>query len=272
MEQEMLTRIGSLLEQAEVRTAEFRKDTYESSFRDHLERNQELFRQLAELYVSEDRSEQEKNCEEFARAFADKAQEVCGRETRRAKRDRARLNLNLYMVSYFLPALVEYDREYVGSKGQVKALTDAVCGEWEKRRELGHIETADYETIKGGFRNKLCFVTTAVCMGLKKPQDCPELAMMKRYRDEYLIKQTDGEALVKEYYDIAPTIVKRIARTEHAEDVYRYLWEHYLCECLALLESGKPKECGELYKQMMFSLKQQYLITQRKQEKHEQTV
>jgi hypothetical protein len=57
-----------------------------------------------------------------------------------------------------------------------------------------------------------CFITTAVCEMFDKPDDCYELTMFRNFRDEYLKKQSDGEMLIVECYQIAPIIVSRIDR------------------------------------------------------------
>lgn len=260
MEQELLTGISALLEQAEERTAEFGKETYEASFMRYLEQNLELWKLMTASCAGEEDAKRA-DCEAVARAIASEAESIRCRETKRHKKDTVRLNLNLYMVSYFLPALDEYYRQYAGPRRQIKALTDAVCREWETYPDSGHIEASDYMTIRQGFKNKLCFVTTAVCTGLHKPPDCRELTLMKRYRDEYLLRQEDGESLIREYYDIAPTIVKRIAKEEDPVKEYRFLWDSYISRCVALLEEEKPEECRDVYTQMMCYLRQKYVIT-----------
>lgn len=261
MEQELLTGISALLEQAEERTAEFGKETYEDSFMRYLEQNLELWKLMTASCTEEDDDAKKAACEAVAKAIASQAESIRSRETKRRKKDTVQMNLNLYMVSYFLPALDEYYRQYVGPEKQVKALTDAICKEWETYPGSGHIEASDYMTIRQGFKSKLCFVTTAVCMGLHKPKNCRELIMMKRYRDEYLLRQEDGERLIREYYDIAPTIVKRIAKEDDPEKVYHFLWDNYISRCVALLEEEKPEECRNVYTQMMRYLRQKYVIT-----------
>lgn len=86
---------------------------------------------------------------------------------------------------------------------------------------------------------------------------------MKRYRDEYMFKQADGEMLVKEYYDIAPTIVKRIAHEASPEEKYLYLWNHYISKCVALAENQENEKCKQLYADMMSELKEEYMVTDR---------
>ncbi|GHU54664.1 hypothetical protein FACS1894132_09650 [Clostridia bacterium] len=55
-----------------------------------------------------------------------------------------------------------------------------------------------------------CYITTAVCTSLEKPDDCYELTLLRNFRDTFLKNQPDGETLIKPYYEDAPRIVDKI--------------------------------------------------------------
>ena len=96
----------------------------------------------------------------------------------------------------------------------VKEIVDCMIERWNDHDLELKISKSEFEQIQGGFKSRLCYITTAVCASLGKPDDCYELNLMRRYRDEYLVNQKGGEEIVAEYYDIAPTIVNRINRME----------------------------------------------------------
>lgn len=55
--------------------------------------------------------------------------------------------------------------------------------QWVERYPKSPFYLGDYESISGGFRKKflgLCFITTAVCQELGKPDDCEELTGLPR--------------------------------------------------------------------------------------------
>ena len=57
---------------------------------------------------------------------------------------------------------------------------------WVERYPKSPFYLGDYESISGGFRKKflgLCFITTAVCQELGKPDDCAELTAFRAFRD-----------------------------------------------------------------------------------------
>lgn len=257
-----LNQVSAILDQAELRIAEFKRDTYEESFQRYLEDNASVWNELMQIETREC-SVQEQERAEVADCLARKAEELLAGAKNRTKRETMQMNLNLYMVSYFLPAIVAYQRRSGAKEDDMKKLTAAICDRWALSFK-NHIQVSDYESIKAGFKQKLCFVTTAVCQGLHKPQDCRELTMMKRYRDGYLMNQEDGAAVIHEYYDIAPTIVKRIAKEASPEEKYLYLWNNYIRKCVELVEQSRNEQCREVYEQMMAELREEYLVTNRK--------
>lgn len=96
-----------------------------------------------------------------------------------------------------------------------------------------------------------CYITTAVCEELGKPDDCYELTMFRGFRDNYLRHQPDGEALIQRYYDTAPAIVAKIDRQPNRGDIYRHLRTTYLEPCLRDLEAGEKEACKIRYTHMM---------------------
>lgn len=261
MDKSELNQIAELLEQASERISEFKKETYEMSFHRYIEDNAHVWSMLADIW-NDTVSDREQDRMQVADCLADRAQEQINAIAGRTKRNASQMNINLYMVCYFLPALIAYQRRCGGREEDMRKLSDAICDTWQERFGQ-HIQAADHESIQAGFKQKLCFVTTAVCCGLHKPNNCREIALMKQYRDEYLFRQADGEMLIKEYYDIAPTIVKRISQDASPEEKYLYLWNNYISKCVALVEKQENEKCKQLYVEMMSELKEKYMVTDR---------
>lgn len=107
----------------------------------------------------------------------------------------------------------------------------------------------------GGRRGGGCFITTATCNFLNKPDNCYELNAFRNFRDSWLRSQPDGDQLIEEYYKIAPKIVEEINRNPEREKIYNYIWEQYLSKCLYLIENKRYEECKELYIEMVKYLK-----------------
>lgn len=133
---------------------------------------------------------------------------------------------------------------------------------WVERYPKSPFYLGDYESISGGFRKKflgLCFITTAVCQELGKPDDCEELTAFRAFRDGYLRSQPDGEALIQEYYNIAPGIVSCINTCSDRHESYARIRESYLEPCYQALCAGELERCKAQYVRMVRDLEQEYL-------------
>ncbi|MCM1087894.1 MAG: hypothetical protein NC419_07030 [Muribaculaceae bacterium] len=250
--------VAALLDQEADRLGGFRKENYEDSFDAYLEENQNVWNSFRTLFRQD--TDLAPIGEMVAKCLTDKAKELVDAQNNRIHKERKQLNINLYMVSYLFPALLSC-QEYPKKDGKAYQMADIICKKWREAFPKSSISYADFATIQGGFRQKLCYVTTAVCIGLHKPADCQEILLMKKYRDEYLLHQEGGAGMIAEYYDIAPTIVKRIEKEDAPEEKYRYLWDTYLKPCVTLLEEENYDACQERYVEMVEALKKEYFVT-----------
>lgn len=96
-----------------------------------------------------------------------------------------------------------------------------------------------------------CYITTAICEEYGKPDDCYELTMFRAFRDNWLVNQPDGKALIQRYYDTAPGVVEQINQQSNRTEIYRHLNDAYLSKCLKYIEAGENEKCKELYIAMM---------------------
>lgn len=100
-------------------------------------------------------------------------------------------------------------------------------------------------------KKKLCFITTAVCEYLNKPDDCWELMLLRHFRDNYMQSTDKGQMLVEQYYSIAPFIVEALNESSEKDLIYKVLWARYIKPCIRLIVDEKPSECQELYCEMV---------------------
>ena len=154
----------------------------------------------------------------------------------------------------------------VAEQNRSSTASEAFCktlqAEWVRRYPKTPVYLGDYEAISTGFRKKLlglCFITTAVCQELGKPDDCAELTAFRAFRDGYLASQPDGEALIREYYNIAPGIVTCINTCSDRHATYARIREQYLAPCYEDLLAGRNASCKSRYVQMVRDLEREYL-------------
>ncbi len=194
--------------------------------------------------------EDQKNAFHFiATAFMDEMQRVW--EEGRAK-GRTREMDRMTIVIFLIPLIRLQGYDWCDN------LCLAIRDEWVKRypKELFHL--AAYEDIAGGFRRRLCFITTAVCENSGKADNCYELTAFRRFRDEELSKTAEGRALIEEYYRVAPAIVSCMKYCDDADLRCREVEEKYLTPCLHHIERGEHEACRDLYVKMVRDLESRY--------------
>lgn len=104
-----------------------------------------------------------------------------------------------------------------------------------------------------------CFLTSACVEAKGFPDDCHELTVLRKFRDEYLRPLPEGEAEIAEYYDIAPKIVAAIKSREDSLSIFSDIYDDLVVPCINHIESNKNECAYNLYKSFVLQLKLQYL-------------
>ena len=240
----------SLFQETAEYAKKFHKKTYASDMDILLNRHGALLGRIREAFEESDEA-----LAETASVIPDYAAKQLAAVPSKRKRDLACLDFNMNMVSFFVPLLGEI------SSVKTKEFTEKMIELYNERMPDNKIGHSTREQIQGGFKKGLCYITTAVCRSLDKPDDCYELTLLRNYRDQYLLESKEGMETVNEYYNIAPTIVKRIDRQEDSASIYAGIWQDYLSPCVRLIEEVKKKECQMLYSDMVRKLERKYLYS-----------
>lgn len=242
-----------LFEDAQILIKKFDKQTYETGFQNQYEKYAKTLEE-AEAVV-ENAEDQDAAVIEIASIIPDYVKEKLTAMHSKRKAENAVIDYNYSMVTYVLP-LINYNK-----KENCVKIADQMLRLWNEEITKTPIKNSTYESIHEGFSQRLCYITTAVCESLGKPDDCHELQVLRNYRDEYLMESEEGKDIVMKYYDIAPTIVKRINQTEDAKQIYRDIYTDYLVPCIQLAESQKLEECKETYRSMVQELQNKYIYS-----------
>ncbi len=228
----------------------FKKNLYEGEFEAYYAGRRALFEALDQVYRNDENPEEslQKLVEHLIQTAQDELQEIRfkGRRTQR------QLDYNFLISVYLVPSMMKYPAEFS------EPFADCLIKQWNRTFQTS-LGKATYDDINKGFRRKLCYITTAVCEGLDKGSDCAELELLKAYRDQYMEATPEGRAMVDEYYDIAPTIVKRIEKDADSRKVYQELYENYLVPCIHLIQDGQYEACRDTYQEMVLELKNRYM-------------
>lgn len=249
----VLEHVGTVYRDYVTKVRSFKKNTYHDLFEHHKEENYAFYTSVKRTLDNAEEEELEGIYHQIAQAFIREQEEALGQIRKKNDKVTVQLDKNMFLVIYVLPSI----KEIRDSKAD--RLADVICEDWRKSFKDSNISPASYDSIAQGFKRKLCYVTTAVCLNLNKGENCEELRLIKEFRDGYLSSTKEGQALIEEYYDIAPTLVKRIAKDIEAQEKYVWLWNTYLAPCVAYIKSGQPESCKETYCNMMEELREEYM-------------
>lgn len=228
----------------------FKRNVFEQTFDLFYKSCGDLFGEME--YVYQNSAHKGQVLQKLAEHFTETAKKELDALKFRGHRNQRQLDYNFLITVYLIPAMGKY------RGGFSEPFSDCLLAVWNNtfQAKLGK---ASYEDIVGGFRKKLCYITTAVCESLGKGQDCRELKLLKDYRDQYLDTTPEGHALVEEYYDIAPTIVKRIGKQPDCSRLYEELYQEYLLPCIRRIEAQEYEACRVKYEEMVLDLKARYI-------------
>ncbi len=99
-----------------------------------------------------------------------------------------------------------------------------------------------------------CFLTSACVEAKGLPDDCYELTVLRKFRDEYLAKQECGPCEINHYYHVAPSIVSKIKSGPNANTIFSHIYEELVVPCVSLIEEGKLERAHEKYRNYILKL------------------
>ena len=126
-------------------------------------------------------------------------------------------------------------------------------GRFEGRREVILEITKPYAKKKHG-----CFITTATCQSRNLPDDCHELTALRTFRDTYMRSDSEMNAEVEEYYEIAPIICQSINKQPNSIEIYEQIYEKWLKSAVLAVDNGENEQAHDIYKDMVLSLKKEF--------------
>lgn len=229
---------------------DFRREKYEGVFESFYLSHRGMFEAMEYVYQNDE--DPEGWLRKMAEYFVEAAKEELKACRFKNSRSQRLLDFNLTISVYLIPAVLKYPAEVS------EPFADCLLKIWNEEFHTT-VGKASYDEIDNGFRRKLCYITTAVCESLEKGPDCYELQLLKDYRDRYLEPTQEGHALVEEYYDIAPTIVKRVEKSRDRDSIYRELYRNYILPCIRDIENGEYEVCRARYQEMVLGLKTTYM-------------
>jgi len=144
------------------------------------------------------------------------------------------------------------DGNFTINKGIFSEETGRICS-W-----TGNVyECGFFSEKKVGKEKGCCFITTACVEHAGLSDDCYELQMMRKFRDEYVHTLPEGAMLLEDYYRTAPTIVRGIKLQDNSQDIFEKLFVT-IGKIVALIQSGQNQEALVLCKKEFNILRRNY--------------
>lgn len=116
-----------------------------------------------------------------------------------------------------------------------------------------YVDCADYKNATR------CFITSAVCLTMGKPNDCEELMVMRNFRDNWLCEQPGGIELIEKYYKIAPGIVKSINEDQNRLLIFKDIYKQFILPCVESTKNCEYEKSKTIYLEMLETLTAQYV-------------
>lgn len=232
----------------------FKKKTYPKAFLAYKEEYYPIIEAISKNWEEKEETEREAYLREIAEEYIQQMEASLEKVAKNKLAQHSKIDLYKMIQALYTIPMIRDTKLPVA-----EALAEQLVESWKSAFPKYVYYLGDYETLMEGFdNNRFCYITTAVCETLGRPDDCYELTMFRQFRDGYLRKQPEGEALIERYYQKAPGIIQRIDRLESKNTIYKEIWEEHLQPCLSLIESGEEEACKERYMDMVQSLEKQY--------------
>lgn len=103
-----------------------------------------------------------------------------------------------------------------------------------------------------------CYLTTACVEAKGLSDDCAELQTLRAFRDGYLSNRPNGEAKIREYYEMAPGIVEAINQKSNAQEIWNEVYKDLVEPCVNMIHNNKNESAYTLYKLYSLKLNQKY--------------
>lgn len=103
-----------------------------------------------------------------------------------------------------------------------------------------------------------CYITTACVESMGLDDDCTELKVLRKFRDQYLKNKINGEQLIQLYYQHAPSILQAIRKREEEEEIFKHLYT-VISQCVAAIQHGEHEFAFQKYCEMVKKLSQEFI-------------
>lgn len=110
----------------------------------------------------------------------------------------------------------------------------------------GKIQKVIYPQDRSSSGGGGCFLSTACIETQNLPDNCYELQLLRKFRDDFVLNLPKGKQILKKYYRIAPEIISAINQNKNRKKVYENLFKNIQQSC-KLIERNRFNDAFLLY-------------------------
>jgi len=96
-----------------------------------------------------------------------------------------------------------------------------------------------------------CYLATAMCQILGKPDNCMELETLRQFRDDVLLESDSGRSLLKQYYETAPAIAKRLEASNSRNTIAHEMLTSYISKIVNMIKDKENQSAIDRYYDMV---------------------
>ncbi len=104
-----------------------------------------------------------------------------------------------------------------------------------------------------------CFLTCACVQHKKMEDNCEDLQLLRGLRDQFMATTIEGRALLTEYKNIGPAMVKKIHQYDNKEEILEYLYDQLVIPSVNMIKANQKEEAVRYYAHFVNEMKTQYL-------------
>lgn len=139
----------------------------------------------------------------------------------------------------------------IDTKQAFATLFETVSAQELVLREGGDCESG-YSDSDLGLED--CYLTTACCKVMGRPDDGWELATLRRFRDGWLSRQAFGPAVIADYYACAPIVLSRLKQGRAMRSKLRRLYWLVIIPCAVAIRLGANRLAYRMYRRMVIRM------------------
>ena len=100
-------------------------------------------------------------------------------------------------------------------------------------------------------RPRCCLLSTAACNALGLPDDCPELRLLRQFRDGVMADSPEDRRDVERYYAMAPAALATIEQRPDSDAVLHRLYWQAVRPAVSAIETGRHDDARAILRRLL---------------------